>query len=100
MTLTGAGRLWSGGGRAAESCAAGARATDRFDVISMFYRSARKRKELRLINDALRDLILLKNLEKVPLVFWSDYAAALDMAGRFTLEGLLSLFRAAEAAAS
>jgi|LSQX01.2.fsa_nt_gb DNA polymerase-3 subunit delta' len=73
---------------------------ERLDIISMF--SSRREEiteELRLIADALRDLILLKKTGQAQLVFWSDRAAALEVAGRFSLEELLLLFEQVDTAA-
>ena len=51
---------------------------------------------INLITSALRDLIVLKRSEDAPLCFYHDRDAAIDVSDRFTLSGLLSLYRACE----
>lgn len=47
---------------------------------------------LALLQYALRDLILLKKCDSAPLCFFEDREDAQEMASRFTLAGLLSLY--------
>ena len=47
---------------------------------------------LSLLQYALRDLILLKKCDSAPLCFFDDREDAQEMASRFTLAGLLSLY--------
>ncbi|NLW73329.1 MAG: hypothetical protein GX057_00300 [Clostridiales bacterium] len=77
-----------------------AQAREKLEVISMFSQKREEiAEELRLITDALRDLIILKKAKEAPLVFWADRAAALELAARFSLSELFLLIKRVEAAA-
>ncbi len=63
--------------------------------------SARREELVALLEDvlkALRDLILLKRADRVSLSFYTDEQAALELGGRASLQALLSLTDAVEAA--
>ena len=47
---------------------------------------------------ALRDLLLLKKSENLPLCFFEDAEEALELSTRFTSRSLLALYDAAERA--
>ena len=79
------------------ACAAGKSCGELSSLLSAFPAKRQEAMELfRLLMIALRDLIALSRAEHPHLCFYTDPEAAAELAARFSLSTLVSLFRAAE----